>query len=317
MTASPLQLLCGVLPACFPAEIHVPEWTRLNKNQEAIKSRPLRRFFLPPYFPPSHRSYTSPWSTSPACDHLPQFSTALLHHPKGARALRVGPSSYSACPSFSVHNDFIYGTTDRRLVHDHLQQRLLNAAQALYKLTNADVAVWIHTADRHGSMTEFISQGILNDPKARSVMEPIPAYMASLCNHRRQTFLDKMRLRTEAGTHEQAPAASASQLSEFQSSLGADLGYEGSQLRLGPLPDALLDYMGEELGLTEGQIEDVEAVWYTSAGNHDSFAPGLAELALPQGAARRINSKLVKELVALGYVHPTIQEQIFESDTII
>ncbi|KDQ08813.1 hypothetical protein BOTBODRAFT_48043 [Botryobasidium botryosum FD-172 SS1] len=250
--------------------------------------------------PPSRRhgtASTSPQQSPSRCRPVLQPSSNLPL----ASMVGLRTTGYSKCPSFAVHNNFIYDTKKRATAYEHLTKRLLAAAEDLFQYTNADVAVWAHRPEGRCAATQYISQGILNDPNAHPLMEPVPGSLEVIFEIRKQVFQAKMSSKhaapREASEAEVSDHTSADEL-DFGSCSDEDEG--GGAVDLGPFPDRLCKFL-HGLKLSDDVFEDIETAWMLYAGDRKFITERLANLELDAAVVRRIENRIFMELAVIEY----------------
>lgn len=156
--------------------------------------------------------------------------------------------------------------------------------------------MWAHAPDVSESVNQFISQGLLNDPKVRPMLEPLPGIMEAVFQSRKSLFRDKLdkKSRKEAQAKAEAEAKS-----ESESESGVDDDNEPEAHLTGRLPMRVVTAL-QELNLSWNDIEDIEGIWLKFSGDRTSLGNEIADLGFDKQVTRRIENKLLLELVSLG-----------------
>lgn len=178
----------------------------------------------------------------------------------------LSPCKYSPCPSFGLHNQYIYPIQDRSAVYDKLEVNVrqsvrifissiffitsnihLVQASALFEKTNADVVVLFGRPDKT-HVSYYVSPGISNDPDTRTLFASMFPYFETIMAFRRGIF--------------QARLVEVDLDKERQKDNGGKRVYNVPRTNRSTreLPVKLGDYLFS-LGITEDQWIVVEAIW--------------------------------------------------------
>lgn len=160
-------------------------------------------------------------------------------------------------------------------------------------MTNADVALWAQRPDGNGAVEQFITQGLLNDPNARPLVQHMAAYVDPAFEYRRRVFEAK-----KAGA---SSVPTGSVIAPIPDDDDDDDDDEGDPIDLGALPDSLIKYI-DTLDLPDDAIDAIENIWFDYPGNRDFINSRLSLLNLDKGLMRRVEGKIIRHLVQLGLV---------------